>query len=49
MKTKKELQDKLTKLELRLVSLYSRKDAGSIITRYEAKIDLLKWTLGLDE
>ena len=49
MKTQKELQDKLTKLELRLESLYSRKDAGSIITRYEAKIEMIKWTLGLED
>ncbi len=45
----KDLQDKLTKLELRLESLYSRKDAGSIITRYEAKIEMIKWTLGLED
>ncbi len=56
MKTKKELQDKLTKLELTLESLYTRQDdlvssstINDSITRYEAKIDLLKWTLGLDE
>ena len=49
MRTQKELQDKLNKMELRLESLYSRKEAGSIITRYEAKIEMIKWTLGLED
>ena len=46
MKTKKELQDKLQKLEERLELLgddHTRTDV------YKARVDILKWALGLDD
>ena len=56
MKTQKELQDRLTKSQLRLQDLYTRQDAmpssstiSDSIVRYEARIELLKWTLGVEE
>lgn len=56
MKTQKELQDKLTKMELRLESLYTRQDdlvssstINDSIIRYEARIAILKWAIGQDE
>ena len=45
MKTKKELQDKLKDLEQTLGGL----QRIETIIRYEARIDLLKWTLGIED
>ena len=54
MKTPKELQDRLTKLEARLLELYTRQSespSSTIDMRVlctETKIDTLRWSLGLE-